>query len=156
MRIHLIVIGTLKERYFSAAYEEYAKRLSRYADVRLTELKEERLPEKPGDAEIARALEREGEKILAKAKGVLYVFDSGGEMVTSPDFARLIGMHDDCGEEITFVIGSSHGLSERVKNAARGKISFGRITYPHQLMRVIVMEQIYRAFKIHKGESYHK
>lgn len=156
MKILLIAIGTLKEKYFRIAYDEYAKRLSRYADLTLLELKEERLAEKPSAVEIDRALEREGAKIIEKVRGDLYVFDLAGRMVTSEEFADIIGTHDALGYEMTFVIGSSHGLTEAIKRAAKEKIAFGRVTFPHQMMRVIVLEQIYRAFKILRGENYHK
>lgn len=145
IKVNLVAIGKLKETFFTDAVNEYAKRISRFASFKVTELLERK------------TLSEEADDILKKASGLLVVFDVKGEEVTSEELAKLIENAATNGKsEFTFVIGSSEGLDDKVKNAANKKISFGRVTYPHQLMRVIAAEQIYRAFTIINNVTYHK
>lgn len=145
IKLGIVAVGKLKETFWTEAVNEYAKRIGRFATLKIIEL-----PEK-------RTLEEEGEEILKKASGTLVVTDVKGELVSSEGIAELIKNEVNYGKsEITFVIGSSEGLAESVKKAASKRISFGAVTYPHQLMRVIVAEQLYRAMTILNNVTYHK
>ena len=145
IKLGIVAVGKLKETFWTDAVNEYAKRIGRFATLKITEL-----PEK-------RTLEEEGEEILKKASGTLIVTDVKGDPVSSEGIAELIKNEVNYGKsEITFVIGSSEGLAESVKKAASKRISFGAVTYPHQLMRVIVAEQLYRAMTILNNVTYHK
>lgn len=152
MKIRIVTVGKLKEKYWADAVEEYRKRLTRFADISIVETEEaSRLP--TPDA-IRR---KEGGGILAKLKGYVILTDLGGDMPDSEGFAALFEKARERGiSEISVVIGGSHGVSEEVRKAADVRVSFGRMTYPHQLMRVIVAEQIYRAMTISAGTAYHK
>lgn len=161
--VRIICIGSLKERFFSDACAEYEKRLKRFANIKITELKEAHVPDDPSDAEINRALEDEGARILDALKSGdarhEYVFACAinGKTPDSIELAErmsdIVNSGSGC---IAFVIGGSHGLSRAVIDKANMPISFSRLTFPHQLFRVMLMEQIYRAFKIINGEKYHK
>lgn len=145
IKLGIVAVGKLKETFWTDAVNEYAKRIGRFATLKITELPERR------------TLEEEGEEILKKASGTLVVTDVKGEPVSSEGIAELIKNEVNYGKsEITFVIGSSEGLAESVKKAASKRISFGAVTYPHQLMRVIVAEQLYRAMTILNNVTYHK
>lgn len=145
IRINLVCVGTLKEKYWTQAVEEYTKRISRYATFNIVEC-----PEK-------RTVDEEGKEILKKLKGYVVVFDIGGKIVSSPDISDLMRDRLNAGtSEFSFVIGGSDGLSEEVRSRADFAMSFGRVTYPHQLMRVIASEQIYRALTIMNNVTYHK
>lgn len=145
IKLGIVAVGKLKETFWTEAVNEYAKRIGRFATLKITELPERR------------TLEEEGEEILKKASGTLVVTDVKGEPVSSEGIAELIKNEVNYGKsEITFVIGSSEGLAESVKKAASKRISFGAVTYPHQLMRVIVAEQLYRAMTILNNVTYHK
>ena len=145
IKLGIVAVGKLKETFWTEAVNEYAKRIGRFATLKIIEL-----PEK-------RTLEEEGEEILKKASGTLVVTDVKGDPVSSEGIAELIKNEVNYGKsEITFVIGSSEGLAESVKKAASKRISFGAVTYPHQLMRVIVAEQLYRAMTILNNVTYHK
>ena len=145
IKFRLIAVGKLKEKYWTDAVNEYVKRISRFGELSIIELPERR------------TLEEEGKEILQKVKGYLVVTDVGGELVSSEDIAKITDKAMSSGfGEISVVIGSSEGLSDEVKNAANKRISFGRVTYPHQFMRVIVCEQVYRALTILNGVTYHK
>ena len=155
IKVNLIAVGKVKEEYFSKGIEEYAKRLRKYCDFKIIEIKEESLKtESP--SEIADALEAEGKNILKVIKGEFFVFAIEGKKLSSEAFAETINGRITKGGEINFVIGSSHGLSDTVKNAAAGKISFSDMTLPHTLFRLVCCEQIYRAFTIIGGAAYHK
>ena len=156
--ITVISVGALKESYLRDAVDEYKKRLSQYARVEEISLKEERISNEDDQAEIQRALICEGDRILAsvpKGAAIVAMCVEGVEM-DSPRLAREVGKTVDTKGRIAFIIGSSHGLSDKVKNAADLKLSVSRLTFPHQLMRVILMEAIYRAFTILAGKRYHK
>lgn len=145
LRINLIAVGKIKEKYLTAAIEEYAKRLSRFCKLSIMEVAE------------GRNKEEEAKAITKKLKGSVIVFDIGGDMVSSEEFASIFAQDMVAGSsEFSLVIGGSGGLDESLKKTADKRLSFGRVTYPHQLMRVIVMEQLYRAATINNNITYHK
>ena len=154
----IITVGTLKEDYLKEAVAEYKKRLSQYARVEEINIKEEKISNEGDSSEIGRALEREGERILsAVPKGASVIaLCVEGKQYDSPALARLIGKLSDESGKIALIIGSSHGLSDSVKRAAAVKLSFSQLTFPHQLMRVILFEALYRSFTILAGKAYHK
>ena len=156
--ITIISVGTLKENYLKDAVSEYKKRLSQYARVDEISIKEEMIRNEDDPSEIKRALDNEGSKILASVPKDSYVIALcvEGKQYDSPELARLIGSAKDKGGRITLIIGSSHGLSDSVKAAADTKLSFSKLTFPHQLMKVILMEALYRSFTILAGKKYHK
>ncbi len=154
----IISLGKLKEKYLCDAVGEYAKRLSAYTKLEIIELEPVRLPDKPSNSEIENALSKEAELILKKIpqnSAVISLCVEGKEL-TSPAFAKKIEELQNIGKNITFVIGSSYGLSEKVKSASSLRLSLSQMTFPHQLFRVLLLEQIYRGFKIIEGSSYHK
>ena len=156
--VTIISVGTLKEAYLRDAAAEYAKRLSQYAKLDEVNIKEEKIVNEDSDAEIARALDCEADKILAAipkgaAKIALCV---EGKQYDSPALASLIGRMCDASGKIALIIGSSHGLSERVKRECDVRLSISSLTFPHQLMRVILLEALYRSFTILAGKKYHK
>ncbi|MBQ8321342.1 MAG: 23S rRNA (pseudouridine(1915)-N(3))-methyltransferase RlmH [Clostridia bacterium] len=154
----IITVGTLKEGYLREAVAEYKKRLSQYARVEEINIKEERINDEDDKTEIKAALDAEGEKILlAVPKGAAKIaLCVEGKEYDSPALAALIGsLSDDCGK-IALIIGSSHGLSETVKRECRLRLSVSKMTFPHQLMRVILYEALYRSFTILAGKRYHK
>ena len=155
IKVNLYAVGKVKEEYFAKGIEEYAKRLKRYCEFRVTEIKEEPI-KSDGRADVLRALACEGESVVRAIKGEYYVFAPEGEEMTSEEFSRFVSSKIDEGKDINLVIGSSFGLSEAVKAGAKGKISFSKMTFPHTLFRLIACEQIYRAFTIIGGATYHK
>ncbi len=159
MNITVICIGKLKEEYWRNASDEYMKRLSGYCSPRIVELKESRLPQNAGSADEEHVKEAEGQEILSKISPDRYVItlEIRGEKTSSEQFAaKLRNLALGGVSDIVFVIGGSLGLSEAVSRRADMKLSFSDMTFPHQMMRVILLEQIYRAFKIIRGEPYHK
>ena len=156
--VTFITVGTLKEGYLKEAIAEYKKRITQYARVEEVELKEERISDEDNSREVSAALEREADKILSavpKGAEIVALCVEGKEM-DSPALARYIGEAvNSCGK-LAFIIGSSHGLSPRVKSAAALRLSFSRLTFPHQLMRVNLYEAVYRSFTILAGKKYHK
>lgn len=154
----LITVGTLKEKYLSDAVAEYKKRLSQFAKVDEINIKEEKISNEDDRAEIERALRAEGEKILAavpKGSSKIALCVEGREY-SSPDLAALIGRLCDEVGKITLIIGSSYGLADSVKRECDVRLSLSKMTFPHQLMRVILCEALYRSFTILKGKRYHK
>ena len=159
MNIKIISVGKLKEKYLVQGISEYTKRLSKYCKITLVEVPDEKAPEKLSDTEMIQVKEKEGERILAKIKEQEYVFALAinGKNPSSEDFAATLDKLQTSGKsQFVFVIGGSLGLSDQVLKRSHAQISFGRLTYPHQLMRLILVEQIYRAFRINAGEPYHK
>ena len=159
MNISVICIGKLKEKYWSQAIAEYSKRLSGYCSLDIVELKEARLPDKAGPAQELAVKEAEGEEILKRLKDNMYVItlEVKGKMLSSEKLAAKIERLGIQGNSnIAFVIGGSLGLSEAVSRRADFKLSFSEMTFPHQMMRVILLEQVYRSFKIIRNETYHK
>ncbi len=159
MRIHIVCIGKLKERYWTDAVTEYSKRLSRYCDIEILQLKESKLADKASPADEQNVIYEEGQTILKNIKDNSYVItlEIKGKELSSEELADKMGQLQLEGKsDITFVIGGSLGLSREVSQRADFKLSFSKMTFPHQMMRVILMEQIYRSFKILKNETYHK
>lgn len=158
MNINIISVGKIKEKYFTAAIEEYSKRLSRFAKLIITEIPDERIPDNASEKEIEIVKETEGRKILSKLNENSFVITLciEGKELSSEELAKKITDISMASSNITFIIGGSLGLSNAVKNKSQLRLSFGKITFPHQLMRVVLLEQIYRAFKINNNESYHK
>lgn len=158
IKVTLIALGRLKEKYLSAAVEEYKKRLSRYCDLKICEIEPQRLPDKPSSSEIEAALEKEAQQIFKNipAGNAVIPLCIEGKTVSSPEFAKKIEEQTNKGKNITFIIGSSYGLSEKVKKAGDFRLSVSAMTFPHQLFRVMLLEQLYRAFKINEGSAYHK
>ena len=154
----LISVGTLKEDYLKEAVAEYKKRLSQYAKVEEISLKEEAIKNEDDRSEIKRALDAEGARILSSAPKDSYkiALCVEGKEYDSPALAALLGSAIDSNGKITFIIGSSHGLSDTVKKECDARISFSKLTFPHQLMRVILTEALDRSFTILAGKKYHK
>ncbi|MBR0114321.1 MAG: 23S rRNA (pseudouridine(1915)-N(3))-methyltransferase RlmH [Firmicutes bacterium] len=161
MNIEIICTGKLKERYWQDAAAEYSKRLSRFCKLTVTELPESRLPDKAGPAEEQQVIENESRAVLKKLESMPQSFvialAVNGKSLSSEQLAEKI---DELGlsgkSRVVFVIGGSLGLSDELLRACDMRLSFSAMTFPHQMMRVILLEQIYRAFKINAGESYHK
>ena len=154
----LITVGTLKEKYLLDAVAEYKKRLSQFAKVEEVNIKEEKINNEDDASETARALDAEADKILAAIPkdSMKIALCVEGKSYDSLALAKLIGRMVDEKGKITLIIGSSHGLSERVKKECQVRLSISALTFPHQLMRVILMEALYRSFTILAGKKYHK
>lgn len=159
MNISIICVGKIKERYLRDAISEYSKRLSRYSKLDIIEVQDEKTPEGASENEEIQIKDKEGERILSHIKDNQYVIvlDLKGKMLTSEELSGLI---KECGirgqSNLAFIIGGSLGLSKSVLSRSDFSLSFSKMTFPHQLMRVILLEQIYRGFKIMYGEPYHK
>ncbi len=159
MEITIIGVGKLKENYLKAGIAEYVKRMKAYASVKIIEVADEPEPNAVSDADILKIKEVEGQRILDKLPERAHVIalDLKGKALTSEAFSKEVSEAMTYGSnQIAFIIGGSHGLSQEVLQKTNLKISFGKMTYPHQLMRLILVEQIYRAFKIMRNEPYHK
>ncbi len=159
MKITVISVGKLKEKYLKSGIEEYSKRLSRYCQLSLIEVADEKCPETLSAADREIIKNKEGEKILAKLKEGSYIIslEIEGKQFTSEEMAEKIEKITTSGfSHITFLIGGSLGLSDKLKNISKLSLSFSKMTFPHQLMKLILVEQIYRSFRIIKNEPYHK
>jgi len=158
LKINIICVGKFKERYWEAASAEYMKRLGAYCNVSVTEVREERLPAHASRADEQNVIEKEGKSILEKvgAGDHVIALDIGGRSLSSEAFAAKLADVSFTASTVDFIIGGSLGLSNEVKSRADLRMSFGPITLPHQLARIVLLEQIYRAFKINAGETYHK
>ncbi len=159
MRITILAVGKIKEKFFREALEEYGKRLSRYCRLEIIEVLDEKTPDHAGEALKAQILQKEAERILGKISGDAYVItlEILGKELDSVSFSGMLQQLGVTGKsQIVFVIGGSLGLHESVSRRADRKISFSQMTFPHQLMRVILCEQIYRGFRIMNREPYHK
>ncbi len=157
MKINLIVIGKLKEEYLRNACGEYIKRLGRYCNIEIHELDECRLSDNPSEKEILSALKKEAAEIRKFASGMIIPLCIEGKQFTSEQFASEISSAGVNGfSTITFIIGSSFGLDNEIKSAGHIKLSMSKMTFPHQLARVMLLEQIYRAFQINTNGKYHK
>ena len=150
--IKIITVGTVKEKYLRDAIEEYTKRISKYDKIEIIEVKDE------GTVEPVKALILEAEKIKKNInpRDFIITLEIEGKQLTSQEFSSKIESIFLETSNITFIIGGSYGLSDEIKNISNFKLSFSKMTFPHQLFRVIILEQIYRAFKISRNESYHK
>lgn len=159
MFIQIVSVGKLKEKYLVQGIQEYAKRLAPYIKFQVIEVPDEKAPENMSDAEIENVKDREGEKILGHIKADAHVIALAldGQLWSSEELASEIDKLGTYGKShVVFVIGGSNGLSNAVLRRAQQRLSFGRMTLPHQLMRLVLVEQIYRAVKINRGEPYHK
>lgn len=159
MKIKIVTVGKLKEKYLKDGIIEYSKRISRFATVEMIELADEKTPDRASDSENAKILDLEGNRILSKIgdREFVVVLAIEGKTLSSEEFSKQLEQASINGySTLTFVIGGSLGLSPQVKNRANLSLSFGRLTLPHQLMRLVLVEQIYRAFTIQQGSPYHK
>ena len=158
MKITVIALASLKEKYLKEAADEYIKRLGAFCNLKIIEIDPVRLPEKPSYAEISAALSREAELIAKKIPAGDFVVPLciEGKQLSSEEFAEMLEDKMNIGRGVTFIIGSSCGLSDDIKRRADFKLSFSKMTFPHKLFRVMLLEQLYRAFKICSGAAYHK
>lgn len=157
LNVNVIVIGKLKESYLRDACAEYCKRLQAFCRIQVIELAEYRLPDKPSESQIIAGMEQEAKLILQKAKGVVVPLCIEGKEISSVEFASFFENQALSGvSEISFVIGGSFGLAPEVKALGKFKMSMSKMTFPHQLARVMLLEQIYRAFSIQVNTRYHK
>ena len=159
LSVHLICVGKLKEKFYREAVEEYTKRLSAYCKLNLVELPEVKLSQNPSLGEIQAALDKEGDAIRAKipANSSVVAMCVEGKLRSSEELASLVSTWEhNAAKHLVFVIGGSYGLHPSVKAEAWVQLSMSPMTFPHHLARVMVLEQIYRAFKINEGSSYHK
>lgn len=158
MKYHIISIGKIKEKYLTAGMDEFLKRLRPYGQVEITALPEEKMPDNPSAAQKNQVLQKEGEKMLRHVKDGSYVFvlDVQGQLISSEELAAKFSNLALYGNsEFIFIIGGPFGLSEEIRRRADLRISFGRITLTHQMIRLLLLEQIYRAIKIQRHEPYH-
>ncbi|WP_430789689.1 23S rRNA (pseudouridine(1915)-N(3))-methyltransferase RlmH [Virgibacillus flavescens] len=159
MNISIITVGKLKEKYLKQGIEEYLKRLTAYAKVDIKEVADEKAPENMSDAEMLEVKQKEGERILAQINPDAYVItlEIGGKMLSSEQLAAKMDELATYGKsKIAFVIGGSLGISEAVQKRSDLSLSFSKMTFPHQLMRLVLVEQVYRGFRIIRNEPYHK
>ena len=159
MNIQIIAVGKLKEKYLREAAQEYVKRLSRHVNVSMVEVRDEPVPAQPSRADIERVLQFEADRILGRLRPTSYTvaLDVTGEEVSTEELAhRLDDLMLHGYSHISFLIGGSHGLHSSVLSKANWRLSFSRLTFPHQLMRIILLEQLYRCFTILRGQPYHK
>ena len=158
MKITIVCAGKIKEKYLTAGINEFLKRLKPMAQVEVLEVHEEKMPDSPSEAEKQQVLQKEGEKLLklVPSGSYLFVLDVYGEELSSEELAERIDKLGVSGRSsLTFLIGGAFGLSREVRQAADMKLSFSRMTFTHQMVRLLLVEQIYRAFKINRGEKYH-
>ncbi|MDW4276111.1 23S rRNA (pseudouridine(1915)-N(3))-methyltransferase RlmH [Staphylococcus saprophyticus] len=159
MKITILTVGKLKEKYWKQAIAEYEKRLGAYSKVEIIEVPDEKAPENMSDKEVEQVKEKEGQRLLAKVKqqSTVITLEIKGNMLTSEGLAKEIESRMTRGQsDFTFIIGGSNGLHKGVLDRSDYALSFSKMTFPHQMMRVILIEQVYRAFKIMRGEAYHK
>ncbi len=158
IKITFITLGKLKEKYLRDAVDEYSKRLSRYCKLEIVELSPINLPEKPSQSEIDIALQKESEliekRIPENCKIITLCVE--GKAYSSEQLADFVDQNTNSGKNMCFIIGSSYGLSDTIKKKSDLRLSVSAMTFPHQLFRVMLLEQIYRAFKINEGSTYHK
>lgn len=158
LNVRFITLGTLKEEYLREAAAEYQKRLGAFCRFEAVQLKEEKFSDNPSEAEIKNALEKEGERISAQIpqRAFCVAMCVEGKQLSSEELAQMISSVANSTSDICFIIGSSFGLCDAIKKRADLRLSVSRLTFPHQLMRVILLEAIYRALNIQKGTKYHK
>ncbi len=159
IKIRIIALGKLKEKYLREASEEYVKRLSAYSKTEIIELDPVRLPDDPSRVEIEKALKAEAEMIKKKIpeNSLVTAMCIEGRQYSSPEFAKELENRISRGEgSLVFIIGSSFGLHSEIKALSDIKLSFSKMTFPHQLFRIMLLEQVYRSFKINEGSRYHK
>ena len=151
--VRVLCVGKLKEKYLQMAQDEYAKRLSAFCRLEIVEKKEAALPANPAAALVDKACIEESEALLTASRGTLIALSPEGERMSSEQFAALIKQYES---DVSFAIGGSHGLSAAFKAKATRTVSFSDLTMPHQLFRIVLLEQIYRSFMINSGRTYHK
>lgn len=159
MKITILSVGKLKEKYWKQAIAEYEKRLSAYTKIEIIEVPDEKAPENMSDKEIEQVKEKEGDRILAKIKpqSTVITLEIQGNMLSSEGLAKQLEQRMTQGQsDFVFIIGGSNGLHQDVLSRSDYALSFSKMTFPHQMMRVVLIEQVYRAFKIMRGEAYHK
>ncbi|GEP85074.1 rRNA large subunit methyltransferase [Staphylococcus piscifermentans] len=159
MKITVLAVGKLKEKYWKQAIAEYQKRLGAYTKIEVIEVPDEKAPENMSDKEVEQVKQKEGQRLLAKIKpqSTVITLEIKGNMLTSEGLAKNLQQRMVQGQsDFTFVIGGSNGLHQDVLDRSNYALSFSKMTFPHQMMRVILLEQVYRAFKIMRGEAYHK
>ncbi len=158
LSVKIIAVGSFKERYWTEAAAEYEKRLSAYCKLEICELQPARLPSNPSPAQLQAAMEEEGDRILQKLpdRALSVALCVEGKKLSSEGFSEFLADASMQAGELALIIGGSDGLSDRVKTACKRRISFSDMTFPHQLMRVILLEQLYRGFSILAGGRYHK
>lgn len=158
MKIKIIALGRLKEKYLREAAAEYEKRLSGYCSLETTEIEPVHLPDRPSQVEIEAALEKEAQLILKRIPdgSAVFALCIEGNCFSSEEFSEQIAEFRSMGRNLVFIIGSSCGLAEKVKKKADKRLSFSPMTFPHRLFRIMLLEQLYRAFKIIEGGAYHK
>ena len=159
MKLRIIAVGKLKEKFYSDAVDEFRKRLSRYAEIEIVEITDEKAPERLSAAELDRIVIAEGKRILDRISDseTVILTDLRGKQLSSPELAeRIQGFLLDGKSRLTFVIGGSNGVSREVFDRADFRLCFSRMTFSHQIFRIMLLEQLYRAFKIISGEPYHK
>ena len=159
MKITILAVGKLKQKYWKQAIAEYEKRLGAYSKIEMIEVPDEKAPETMSDKEIEQVKEKEGQRLLAKIKprATVITLEIQGKMLSSEGLAKELQQRMTQGQsDFVFVIGGSNGLHQDVLNRSNYALSFSKMTFPHQMMRVVLIEQVYRAFKIMRGEAYHK
>lgn len=159
MKITILSVGKLKEKYWKQAIAEYEKRLGAYTKIEIIEVPDEKAPENMSDKEIEQVKEKEGQRLLAKIKpqATVITLEIEGKMLSSEGLAKELNQRMTQGQsDFVFVIGGSNGLHQDVLQRSNYALSFSKMTFPHQMMRVVLIEQVYRAFKIMRGEAYHK
>lgn len=156
IKYKIVAVGNIKEKYFTDAIAEYTKRISRFAKTEIVEVAESVCSGTPKDSDIKRIVTEEGNAILSKLEGMVIVLDIAGKTVDSVEIADTLNKACQNYSTVTFVIGGSYGLSDQVKSRANQRWSFGRITMPHRLARVVLVEQLYRACTILNNVAYHK
>ena len=159
MKIIILSVGKLKEKHWKQAIAEYEKRLGAYTKIEMIEVPDEKAPENMSDKEIDQVKEKEGQRLLAKIKphATVITLEIEGKMLSSEGLAKELNQRMTQGQsDFVFVIGGSNGLHQDVLQRSNYALSFSKMTFPHQMMRVVLIEQVYRAFKIMRGEAYHK
>lgn len=156
IKVNIVAVGKVKEKYFQQGIDEYAKRLSRFCEFNIFEVKESNISDTPNEKERQKIMENEAVEILKKLRGSVYALCVEGQPVSSCRFSEILAKETASGNEITFVIGGSYGLAESIKELSKGRISFSQMTFPHTLFRLMLTEQIYRGFTIIAGSNYHK
>ena len=158
MNVTIIAVGNIKEKYLIDGINEFIKRIKKYSNIKIIEINESKISDL-SDKSIEKSLSEEGSKIISKIgdKDYIITLEIEGKQLTSEDFAyRLEDLKIQGNNDFVFIIGSSHGLSDDVKKISNLKLSFSKMTFPHQLMRLVLLEQIYRCFRISNNEPYHK
>lgn len=158
LNINLVCIGKLKESFFKDAVDEYSKRLSKYCNLNIIEIQDEKLPNKINESNIQAVKYKEGQKIIASLKKDSYIIclDLNGKQISSEDFSKHIeNISLNYNSSITFIIGGTLGIHSDVLNICNEKVCFSKMTFPHQLIRIFLLEQLFRAFKISHNETYH-